>query len=84
MTSSVQPGDDQPDKIKLTAVNCDIQTNQTAIMELTAQVSTFTKHLSKLAAKAENEEEPKLGRIGLKSCLMSESNPLRHCSLAIL
>lgn len=54
--SSVQEEDSQMEgKLKLIEVGHDIQANQTAIMELTAQVSTLTKHLSKLTTKADSE-----------------------------
>lgn len=54
--SSAQQGDNrQADHAKLAEVNRDIQANQTAIMELTAQLSTLTQHLNKLTTKTDSE-----------------------------
>lgn len=91
--SSVQPGDDQPvDKAKMTEVSRDIQANQTAIIELTAQVSTLTKHLSKLAAKAESDasqelRQPQISTQTVRSsskgrcsqCVQQENMTCSHC-----
>lgn len=72
--SSAQQGAKQPlDGAKLTDVNRDIQANQTAIQELTAQVSTLTKHLTKLTAKV-NSETPIDSRSPQTSTLTGRAN----------